>query len=202
MRQLAILLCCLVCLLACTEEPLSNLNTEDSRVYLSNYDKKANFASYKTYYLPDTVFVIDGSNIRASTSTNSQKFLTYIAENLKATAFVPTSKHAKPDLGIQISRVSNTKIGKDGNPNIFFNKYWGYPNFADGGYVYPGIYQDYDHADTAWNIELIDLKNAQANGQIKVLWNAQIWGLQILQENDYPLMVNNIFKISDFLPKQ
>jgi hypothetical protein len=186
---------------ACQEEPLSNYNVEESRVYLSNYDKAANWASYTTYYMPDTVFVLNNQNFRASVSDNSKSFLSLVQENFKNRGYTRVKKHQKPDLGLQVSRVSQATIGKDGTNNEFFNTFWGYKNFGSGGFVYPGIYTHYEHGDTVWNIELVDLKNTQKNNEIKVLWNAQIWGLQILDEDDYGYMVNYLFSISAFLPK-
>lgn len=184
------------------QESLDSVSIDDSRVYISNFDPTADFSTYKTYHLPDTVFVINGENIRASTSANSKTFLFHFIENLNEYPYKKVDIQAKPDLGIQISRVSNAKIGKDAYFNGYFNNYWQFQNFGNKGFEYPGIYDQYEHGDVVWNIEVLDLKNAAKNQKLKVLWNAQIWGLQVLTEEDYAFMVNKIFKISSFLPKK
>ena len=82
---------------------------------------------------------------------------------------------------------------------IFFNYYWNYPLYGDTGFEYPGYYKDYEFGDTTWNIEIVDLKNAKANGKLNVVWNVQISGEGVFDEDNFQYLLEKIFEISTFL---
>jgi hypothetical protein len=104
-------------------------------------------------------------------------------------------------LGIQISKVFNSKIGLDAPVNTYFNSFWGFSQFENEGFSYPGFYNKYEIGETNWNIEVVDLKNANKNKKLNVIWNAQISGNQIFDEINYDFLIDKIFEISTFLPQ-
>jgi hypothetical protein len=74
--------------------------------------------------------------------------------------------------------------------------------FGKDGFEYPGYYNNYEIGETIWNIEVIDLKNASKNNKLKIVWNAQIIGNDIFNEDNYAYLIDQIFEISTFIPKQ
>jgi hypothetical protein len=48
----------LVLLNSCRKDPLNNLSSDESRIYITNYDTTASFSSYKTFSVDDSVTVI------------------------------------------------------------------------------------------------------------------------------------------------
>ncbi|MCZ0212081.1 hypothetical protein OZK63_42730, partial [Streptomyces sp. UMAF16] len=49
--------------------------------------------------------------------------------------------------------------------------YWGYGGY---GYYSPYMYGTYQINSGALSIDMLDLKNAAANGKIKIIWNGLI----------------------------
>ena len=43
----------------CQKEPLNNLTTDESRIYITDHDSSVNFSNYKTYSISDSVAVIE-----------------------------------------------------------------------------------------------------------------------------------------------
>lgn len=183
-----------------TEDPLSKYKDDDSRIYISNFDKKINFKDYKTFSISDTVLVLSNERLRISTKISDKIFINYFRENLIAAKFNSINKANKPDLGIQISRVANTKIGLDAFYIQDFNRLWGYPQFDNkNSHGYPGIYTNYEISEPIWNIEVVDLKNALKNDKLNIIWNAQIHGKSVLEEDNFGFLIDKIFEISPFL---
>ena len=42
----------------CTKQPVDNLSTDESRIYITDHDSTVNFSNYKTYSISDSVAVI------------------------------------------------------------------------------------------------------------------------------------------------
>ncbi|MES2796356.1 MAG: DUF4136 domain-containing protein [Bacteroidota bacterium] len=180
-------------------DPLDKYTTDDSRVYISNYDKKINFKDYQTYFLPDTVFIISNDRVRLSNRASDKTFIQIFKANFEKYQYQSIAKHKNPDLGIIVSRVSNSKIGSEAPHNVDFNSYWGFPIFDDLGFEYPGYYDNYEINDSIWNIEVVDLKNALKNQKLNVIWNVQIRGNDVFEEDNFSFIQEKIFEISSFL---
>jgi hypothetical protein len=185
---------------SCTQsDVITDISEEDTRVYLSNFDKKIDFSTYKTYSLLDTVYVVINDQIRQSMRPNTDKtFIQFFNENLQYKNFIKINRQNKPDLGIMISRVGNSKIGLGASYPVFYDNLWGYGT-PKSSFKYPGYYTDYGIGSPIWNIEVVDLKNAIQNKELKIVWNAQIHGEGILEERNFGLMIDKIFEISTFL---
>jgi hypothetical protein len=190
----------LLILMSCFEsDPLANYKNDDSIVFFSNYDKKIDFKNYSTYFIPDSVFVITNESIRASVRPTSLNFISLFKNSFESKKFKFVGKTQKPDLGITISRISDAKIGLKAPNNIYFNTYWNYPLFGTDGYEYPGYFKDYQINDIIWNIDVVDLKNAVKNDKLNVVWNVQIRGKNVFDEDTFGYLIEQSFKISTFL---
>ena len=111
---------------SCTKDPLNNLSEEESRIYITNRDNNANFAAYKTYSIPDSVYVINNNSfVGAQATTADLQALATVRSALESRGYVRVARSQKPDLGINVSRLFNTTTNL-----VEFQSYWG----GSGGY--------------------------------------------------------------------
>lgn len=181
-------------------DPLANISDDDTRVYVCNFDKNVKFSDYTTYFVGDSAFSIVNNQARFSINrTKNKTFIFYFRENFEKKNFKHVKKGENPDMGVQISRVTNSKIGSEAQTKAYFNNYWNFPAYTTNGFKYPGYFNTYEVGDTIWNIEVVDLKNALANEELKVIWNAQIHGNGVFEEDNFAFTIEKIFEISTFL---
>ncbi len=88
--------------------------------------------------------------------------------------FTLVSKTSTPDLAVDISRVYNTSTGLFSYSDYwdyygdYWDGYWGYPGY---GYYSPYAVGVYTIQSGGLEIDLLDLKNAAAEGnKIQVVW--------------------------------
>lgn len=189
-------------LLGCEVES-PTLNADDSIVYLSNYDKDVDFKSYKTYYLPDSVFVIDKNKMRISKDYKKQFIVDQFRKKLNELGYTEIKQKDKADLGVMVGAIQYSLIGKDAPINTYYLEYWNRPNLNTAITKTPGSVDKYDFSnrDVVWSSCVFDLKNADQNKGLKIIWNPQIWGSFEILNNDqnYAQFCNTVFSISKFL---
>lgn len=165
---------------ACQTEPDSALLI-DEMVVSTNYDPEVDFAAYTTYAIPtDTIgFVSNNSSDTIITSPSSsfpRHVLTSIRNNLDQRGYVRVDRTEDPDIGVNVMVVNDFNIFQQ----LVYPNFFGYPgNFYPGYYGY-GSFFAYPYVNTyAYNtgvliIEFVDLKNRNANNQVKVVWDAYL----------------------------
>ncbi|HYC30575.1 MAG TPA: DUF4136 domain-containing protein, partial [Chitinophagaceae bacterium] len=73
--------------------------------------------------------------------------------------------------------------------------YWGY-----GGYdYYFPVYGLYETTEAALSVDMADLKNAQGNGTIRVIWNGTVRGSGIFRNENVSSQVQALFEQSPYL---
>jgi hypothetical protein len=159
----------------CKKDPLNNLSNEETRIYTVNYDTTANFSNYKTFSIADSAAVISNNQLIGRDFTGYDS--TVIAATTRAMqqrGFTLVSKTSSPDLAVDISRVYNTSTGLFSygdywdNYGGYWDGYWGYPDY---GYYSPYAVGVYSIQNGGLEIDLLDLKNAAAEGnKIQVKW--------------------------------
>lgn len=191
---------------SCSKDPLNNLTQEESRIYITNHDSTANFQNFKTFSIADSVAVISNNRLegKALTSYDAQ-LISAVKAAMSERGFKLVSKNASPDLGINVSRVTNTYTGvmsyRDyyGYYNDFYDPfYWGYSNY---GYFPPtysyGIYQI---NEGGLSIDMLNLKDAAANGnRIKTVWTALARGSGVFNASNTASQVQAFFSQSPYL---
>lgn len=194
---------------SCRKEPLNNLTQEESRIYITNYDKNANFTTYKTFSIVDSVAVITnrGDHQKALTSYD-QKLIATVTKSFQDRGYTLVAKTASPDLAVNLSRIDNTYssviIGGPGYwagyPGYWDLGYWGYPGW---GYYFPPYYGVFSYNERAVSIDLLDLKNAtpKAGGQnqITTIWNAMLRGSGVWTGANIDSMIAAVFTQSPYL---
>ena len=135
-------------------------------------DSLANFSSYKTYYISDSIAVVNSNSVDTILrDANSDLMVEAVKQNMSARGYIFTPKAAVPDLALMLGIAKNTYVGVvysgwwDGYYGWYDPWYWGwyYP------YYYP--YTTYYSVTTGSVImTMADLKNALANQNLRVIW--------------------------------
>ena len=75
----------------------------------TNYDTKADFKAFKTYYLPDSILVIGNSkDAEYWKDESAQEILSAYVANMNNRGYVRTDNREDADLGLQVSYVKST----------------------------------------------------------------------------------------------
>lgn len=189
---------------SCTKDPLKDMTEDESRIYVTNHDSTANFSTYKTYSLVDSVSLIDNGRFagREATSWDVQ-FTTAIAAAMNARGFTKVDRTQNPDLGINVSRVYNTSTNVvnlgdyyGGYGGYYDPYYWGYGGY---GYYFPDAYGVYQSTEALLSVDVLDLKNAASTGKIKGIWNGVVRGEGIFLTSNVQSQVQALFDQSPYL---
>lgn len=188
---------------SCTKNPIANLSNDESRIYVTNYDSIADFSSYKTFSISDSVAVVnDGRATKEITSTDLA-FVNAVKAEMQSSGYTLVNKNANPDLGINVSRIYNTSTGVVSYRN-YYNTYggfydplyWGYGGY---GYYNPYSYATYTVREGALSIDMLDLKNAASANRINLLWTGLIRGSGIFNASTAQSQVKMLFSQSPYL---
>ena len=113
-----------VTLASCEKDPDMDKLDNNYLVY-TNYDKKADFKTFETYYLPDSILVIgDKENAEYWKDENAQEILSAYVANMNSRGYIRVDDREEADLGLQVSYVRSTYYFTDyGRPEWW----WNYP---------------------------------------------------------------------------
>ncbi|WP_276485100.1 DUF4136 domain-containing protein [Paraflavitalea pollutisoli] len=188
---------------SCTKEPLNNLTEGESRIYITNYDSTASFASYKTFSIVDSVAVISNNRLEGkAVSDYDIAIIAALKSRLQQQGYTLVNKSQQPDLGINVSRIYNTSTGVISYPDYwgsyygFYDPfYWGYPGI---GYGFPSYYGTYSVTEGALSIDALDLKDAGADKKIEGVWMGLVRGSGVFRAANAPGQVNTLFDQSGY----
>ncbi len=189
---------------SCTKEPLPHMTEAETRIYITNHDSTANFATFKTFSIADSVAeVYNGQLQKKDLHTTDIQIIQAIKDAMQQRGYVLVSKDQKPDLGINISRVYNTYTGVISYPSywsyydIYWDPYyWGYPGYV---YYFPYAYNVYQIGEGALSIDIIDLKDSNGDKRLKGLWNGLIRGEGIFSSGNVNSQVKALFDQSPYI---
>lgn len=194
----------LVTVSSCTKDPMKNLSDEESRLYITNRDSSANFASYKTYSIADSVAVIENNSFSGDQATAAdQQALAAVRAALESRGYVRVSRSQSPDLGVNVSRLYNTTTNVV-DLNNYWNDYGGYYDpyywgYGGYGYGYPSAYGLVQSTEAMLSVDILDLKNAPVNRTIRVIWNGVIRGSGVFGSNAMTSGIQALFAQSPYL---
>lgn len=201
-------------LMSCRDNAVDDLVPEDSQVFITNYDRSANFGQYRTFSLPDSVIVQANDRSQPSGTAIEQRFLSNVANALISRGYTRVSGSEKPDLGVAVIRVNDTYTGVTSSPYssyLYDSWYGGGFGSGFGGYspFYPSYYSYYQVSDNYWRVQLVDLKNGPVPGgvtpadpaqnQLRVIYDAEIRGEGIFDDASLDRTVNAVFSQSPYL---
>jgi hypothetical protein len=192
-------------LAGCSKEPLANLTEEESRIYITDYDSKADFKTYGTFAISDSVAVIHNGSVSHQQNATDLAFINAVRSELTARGYVQVSRTANPDIAVNVTRIYNTSTGVIQYSN-YWNDYAGYYDpyyYGYGGYGYysPYSYEVYSVREGALSVDVLDLKNAAANNRINGIWTGLIRGSGIFNSGTAANQVGMLFNQSPYLSK-
>jgi hypothetical protein len=188
---------------SCTKEPLNNLTEDESRIYITNRDSSANFSSYTTFSIVDSVSVISNNRLEGKDITAyDAAVIDALKARLQQQGYTLVNKTQSPDIGINVSRIYNTYSGIVSYPDYWGSYYgywdpfyWGYPGY---GYGFPTWYGSYQITEGALSIDALDLKDAGADKQIKGVWMGLVRGSGVFRTQNAVNHVKNLFDQSTY----
>jgi Domain of unknown function (DUF4136) len=189
---------------SCTKDPMSNLSEEESRIYITNRNNSADFSTYKTYSIPDSVYVVSNNSFQGGQATTwDLQALAAVRNALESRGYVRVSRSQSPHLGVNVSRLYNTTTNVvdmqnywGGYGGYYDPFYWGYGGY---GYGYPSSYALVESTEALMSVEILDLKNAAANRTINVIWNGLIRGAGVFTTNAVTSGVDALFQQSPYI---
>ncbi|HVV05675.1 MAG TPA: DUF4136 domain-containing protein [Puia sp.] len=191
---------------SCRKDPLNNLTNDESRIYITNYDTTANFSSYKTFSVTDSVDVIQDNQLYGrERSSYDSLLLAAISSSLQQRGYQLVARESSPDLAVNVARVYNTSTGvfSYGDYWDYYGDYWDPYYWGYGGYgYYPPYYAVgvYSITSGGLEIDLLDLKNASANGnKIKTIWTGLARGEQVFNQGNAASEVQALVNQSSYL---
>lgn len=188
---------------ACQKDVLRDMSNEESRIYITNYDSTANFSSYNTFSINDSVAVIDGNQSSRRISEADAAYVTAVKKYMQQMGYTLVANNANPHLGVDISQIINTTTGVVSYPDYwgYYGSYydpfyWGYGGFD---YYVPYAYNTYTVREGALSIDLLDLKNAASTNKINLVWTGTIRGEDIFNAATADSQVKALFDQSSYL---
>lgn len=188
---------------SCSKDPLANLTTEESRIYITNHDSTKNFKSFHTFSISDSVAVINDGQVSKQLNETDQAFINAVKSEMQASGYTLVSKSATPDLGINITRIYNTSTGIVSYRNYYdyYGSYWNPYDWGYGGYGYysPYSYATYSVREGAMSVDMFNLRDAATNSKIEVIWTGLIRGSGIFTAATASDQVKMLFNQSPYL---
>ncbi len=162
---------------ACDPEP-DPYKLHDELVVSTNFDPATDFGSFSTYSIStDTIgFASNQTRDTILTHQNSElvrPIISRIKDNMNGRGFTQVDIKDQPDLGVNVMIVNNLNLFQRViDPGYYYPYYYGYSSY----YYYPYI-QTYAENTGTLVLQLVDLKNRNANNQVKVVWAAYLGDL-------------------------
>ena len=190
----------------CTKEPLNHLSDDESRIYITNYDTSAHFSNYQTFSIADSVAIIANNQFRGRERTDlDAQIISAVTAVLQQRGYTKVDAHQDPDLGLTVSRLTNTttQVVDYTNYGGYYDAYWdpyywGYPGYD---YYFPSYYGVYQSNETSLAIDAIDLKNATQNSQLRDVWSGLIRGSGIFNGSNVSNQINALFSQSTYFTR-
>ncbi len=181
-----------VTLFGCLKTPDTD-KLSNSFVVQSAKDANANFSSYKTYYISDTI-ALETTNQNDSLwiGDDAKQLVAAVKQNMDARGYSLVPKSSKPDLGLGLTAIKDLNLGV-----IYPGWWWGYWGGCYWGWCgYPPYYPYggviYSVPTGTLILDMIDLKNASTNGKLFVPWSSVMSGGLGNTSNDLQLGVEAI----------
>ena len=191
-----------ILLIFCTAFSFGCRKTPDTSKLSANFvvqtarDPDADFGSYQTYYISDTIS-LETTNPDDSIwfDASAKQLVDAVKANMSAMGYTFVSKGAQPDLGLVLGVVKDLNLGVI-YPGWWYG-YWGYWGGCYWGYCgYPPYYPWYGMIYTIPTgtliLDMLDLKNATTEGKLGVRWGSVMSGGLGLTGNDLALGISAI----------
>ena len=197
MKRLIPILLAVFAFAACEKDPDMDKLDNDYLVY-TNYDKKANFKEFTTYYFPDKILVIsDKEEPEYLEGEAAQEILAAYKSNMDQRGYTMAASKEEAQLGIQVSYIKSTYFFTDyGQPEWW----WGYPGYWGsgywgnwgGGWYYPYAV-NYSYSTNSFITEIVNLDAPEGpKEKLPILWTSYMTGLVYSSNMNKALAVKGV----------
>ncbi len=142
-------------------------------------DKTADFSSYKTYYISDSVLYIGDKGSDSSLPAElAQQLVKVVKDSMAARGYVLVPRGdvtSHPDLGLTLSIVKNITVVIESYPGWWGGYYGGCYWYYCYPYYYPWT-AVYSYTTGTVLLNMYDIKNATTEEEIKALWSITALG--------------------------
>jgi len=139
-------------------------------------DANANFSSYNTYSISDTINLrTTNPNDTVWDDADAQQLISQVKSNLDARGYTLVDRSSHPDLGIGFTAVKDLNVGVV-YPGWWWGGYWGCYWYYCGYPPYYGYGAVYSIPTGTLILDMIDLKNAASMGKLDILWSSVMTG--------------------------
>lgn len=201
----AVLALSFVLLPGCSKDPLKNLDSDEARIYITKHDNTADFRSYNTFSVADSVAIIRNNQLSEKALTDFDMALKSSLSNMmQQRGYTQVSKDNNPDLVINVSRLYNDVTGLI-DYGLYYNSYfgyydpfyWGYPGY--NYYFPPTFYGTYTIRVGGVSIDMFDAVHAASANELKLVWNGLIRGSGTFSTSTIDNSVMSLFAQSPYL---
>jgi hypothetical protein len=193
---------------SCRKDVYDDLSEQEARVYITRHDSTANFSSYATFRVADSVNIIQNGQLAR------RSFIAYDSSLVAAVRMMMTQRGyqqqagttVKPDIGVNVARIVNTYSGL-----VSYGDYWGgyggywdpyYWGYGGYGYYFPYAFGTYTIREGALSIDMLDLKNPNTStNRINTIWTGLGRGTGIFNNSTISEAVQALFNQSPYIRK-
>lgn len=210
MKKFIPILLSVIALTSCQKEPDMNQLSSELLVYTS-YDKDCQYSNYTTFYLPDSILVLDNRAYQPQYYTTDDPrakiILDAFNDQMTSRGYKAVEDKSMADMGLQLSYIKNT--------NTFVYQefpFWWY----DFNYYWPSIYWDpafanwfpyypytvaYSYTVGSLIAELIVLKDADhTSSRLPMAWTAYLSGVQTNNQLNTSRALSGIYQAFEQSP--
>lgn len=187
----------------CRKDPLDHMNAEESRIYITDHDSTLQFSNYSTFSISDSAALIQNGDAARQLNDADAAYIAAVKDQMQSHGFTLVSKDDNPDLGLTVNRIVSTRTGVIGYGSYWDSYsyywdpyYWGYPGY---GYYLPYNYAVYNIKEGAVSVDMVDLKNADKDKKLSVVWTGLIRGSGIYDADVAASQVKALFEQSPYL---
>lgn len=193
----------------CQKDPLKNLSAAESRIYITNQDSTAEFSSFRTFSISDSVGVIeDNQGLGKELTSFDAAVVAAVSASMEARGYQRVERNENPDLGVTVTRVYSNFTGLISYPsywdyygNFYDPFYWGYPGYDYFSPVYygPTFYSTYQVVQGALAVDMLNLRDAAVDNTIRPVWSALARGTGVLNPSNVESQISAFFEQSPYL---
>ena len=190
-------------LCSCEKDPDTDKLDNDYLV-LTNYDSNTDFGKINSFYVIDSILIIDNQTDKPKywKNENSQKIVNAYNDNFISCGYTQAASGEEADVVFQLSYI-NTTYYFNNSIGPWWNSYPGYWNWGGWGWYYPfNFYYAYSTGSIIG--ELVNTKAPYGSDKLTIVWNAYICGLLNGNNLSYSrtmAAINQAFEQSSYLKK-
>ena len=210
MKKLFPLLLLIVTLASCQKAPDWGKLSNDLLVY-THYDQAFDFAQYNTFYLPDSVLLLDNSKEEAvyidNNDPRARNIIEVLTNEMTRCGYTQVNNRNEADLGLIATYIKRTSTYIDYNyPYWWYDFYYYWPldywdPYYNGWYPYYPYPATYSYTTGTLAIEMIALKKADNTAQkLPFVWTAYMAGIESSNQINIANSVAGIYQAFEQSP--